>query len=186
MLGKRKVIYNLVLSSFFLALAFVLPFLTGQIPEIGSMLCPMHIPVILCGFICGWQYGLVVGFCAPILRSLVLTMPPMYPIAICMAVELSVYGLVSALMYKVLPKKKGFVYVALLVAMITGRAFWGIAMFACLHANFSFEMFIAGAFVEAVPGIILQIIVVPLLVIIYDKIFNQNKEVTNVKKRKKK
>lgn len=62
----RKLTY----SALFLALAMVLPFLTGQIPEIGSMLCPMHIPALLCGFMCGWPWGLAVGFISPLLRSM--------------------------------------------------------------------------------------------------------------------
>ena len=87
---KRRVkISKLVLSGLFLALAFVLPFLTGQGPEIGNMLCPMHIPVLLCGFICGWPYGLLIGFLSPLLRSLILGMPPMFPKAVCMALELA-------------------------------------------------------------------------------------------------
>ena len=90
---------NLVLAAMFMALGFVLPFLTGQIPQIGNMLCPMHFPVFLCGLICGWQYGAVVGFVLPLARSLLLTMPPMYPQAISMAFELLTYGLVAGLLY---------------------------------------------------------------------------------------
>ena len=78
----------------FLALAYVMPFLTGQIPQVGSMLCPMHIPVLLCGFFCGAPWGLAVGFVAPLLRSFTLGMPPMFPTAFCMAFELAAYGFV--------------------------------------------------------------------------------------------
>ena len=84
-----------VLSALFLSIALVLPFLTGQIPEIGSMLCPMHIPVLLCGFFCGPVWGLMVGAIAPVLRSFTLGMPPMFPTAFCMAFELAAYGLVA-------------------------------------------------------------------------------------------
>ena len=66
---------KMVTAALCLALAFVLPFLTGQIPEVGSMLCPMHSPVLLCGFVCGWPWGLVVGFTAPLFRSLTLGAP---------------------------------------------------------------------------------------------------------------
>ena len=97
---------KMVLAALFLALAYVLPFLTGQIPEIGSMLCPLHIPVLLCGFICGWPWGLAVGFIAPLFRSLTLGMPPLFPTAVCMAFELATYGAISGLMHKILPKKK--------------------------------------------------------------------------------
>ena len=60
---------NLVLAAMFLAIGLVLPFFTGQIPQIGSMLLPMHLPVLLCGLICGWQYGVVVGFVAPLMHA---------------------------------------------------------------------------------------------------------------------
>ncbi len=65
---KRKNILNLTLAAMFMAIGIVLPFFTGQIPQIGKMLLPMHIPVLLCGLICGWQYGLIVGFVMPFLR----------------------------------------------------------------------------------------------------------------------
>ena len=81
-------IRKLTYSALCLALAIVLPFLTGQIPQIGSMLCPMHIPALLCGFLCGWQYGAVVGFVSPLLRMLMFGMPPVY-VAIAMAFELA-------------------------------------------------------------------------------------------------
>ena len=100
--------------------------LTGQIPQIGSMLLPMHIPVLLCGLVCGWQYGAVVGFVAPLLRSVLFGMPPMYPVAIAMAFELLTYGLVIGLVYRRLAKKGlAGVYAALLTAMAAGRLVWG-------------------------------------------------------------
>ena len=119
--NKGFSVRRLVLSALFLALAFVLPFLTGQVQQIGRMLCPMHIPVLLCGFICGWQWGLAVGVAAPLLRSLTLGMPPFFPTAVCMSLELAVYGAVAGLMYKLLPKKMGFVYLSLLISMVCGR-----------------------------------------------------------------
>lgn len=168
---KRENLLKMILAGLFLALAYVMPFLTGQIPEIGSMLCPMHIPVILCGFMCGWQWGLTVGFIAPLFRSLTLGMPPMFPGAVCMAFELATYGLIVGLMYKLLPKKKIFVYPSLLTAMLAGRVVWGIAMLVCMGINggsFTFAAFIAGAFTNAIPGIIIQIILIPLLVMFID------------------
>ncbi|MBE6608339.1 MAG: ECF transporter S component [Ruminococcaceae bacterium] len=165
-------ILKIVFSALFLALAYVLPMLTGQIPEIGSMLCPMHIPVLLCGFICGWQSGLAVGFIAPLFRSLTLGMPPFFPSAVCMAFELAAYGALSGLMHKILPKKTPYMYASLLTAMIVGRIIWGCAMFVCLATSggsFTFAAFIAGAVTNAVPGIILQIILVPVLVMIFNR-----------------
>lgn len=164
-------ILKLVFSAMFLALSYVMPFLTGQIPEIGSMLCPMHIPVLLCGFICGWPWGLAVGFVAPLLRSLTLGMPPLFPKAVCMAFELAAYGAVAGIMHKILPKKKVSIYGSLLIAMIIGRIIWGCAMYICTGVNggtFTFAAFIAGAFSNAIPGIIIQIVLIPVLVMVLE------------------
>ena len=168
---KKNKILKLAFASVFLALAYVLPFLTGQIQEIGSMLCPMHIPVLLCGFICGWPWGLLVGVVAPLLRSLTLGMPPLFPQAICMAFELAAYGAVAGLMYKILPRKKISVYGALIVAMAVGRLVWGAAMFVFMNLNggvFTFAAFVSGAITNAIPGIILQIVLIPVIVMLLD------------------
>ena len=164
-------ILKMICSAMFLALAYVMPFLTGQIPEFGSMLCPLHIPVLLCGFICGWPWGLAVGFIAPLFRSFILGMPPMFPTAVCMAFELATYGTVSGLMHNILPRSKDYIYCSLITAMIVGRIIWGITMFACLGlngGNFTLAAFIAGAFTNALPGIIVQIILIPVLVMLLD------------------
>ena len=99
-------INQLVYASLFLALALVLPFLTGQIPQIGAMLTPMHFPVLLCGFLCGWQWGIAVGFAPPLLRSVLFGMPVMYPMAVCMALELATYAAVAGMLYRVFPQKR--------------------------------------------------------------------------------
>ncbi len=168
---KRTSTLKMVLSALFLALAYIMPYITGQIPEFGSMLCPMHIPVLLCGFICGWQWGLLVGFASPLFRSAIASMPPMFPTAICMAFELSTYGAVAGIMYRLLPKKKINVYVSLLTSMLVGRIVWGCAMLIALGLNgksFGLTAFIAGAFTEALPGIAAQIILVPVIVIVIE------------------
>ena len=174
---KRNDIKKLTLSAMFLALAFVMPFLTGQIPQIGSMLCPMHIPVLLCGFFCGAPWGLVVGFVAPILRSFILGMPPLFPTAFCMAFELATYGFIAGWLYNKLPNKKVNVYVSLLGAMIIGRLVWGIIMFCCIGfdaSKFGLNAFFAGTVLNAVPGIIIQIVLIPVLVITLGKIVNKS------------
>ena len=168
---KQNNLLNLALSSMFLALAFILPFLTGQIPQIGSMLCPMHIPVLLCGFICGWPWGLLVGLIAPLLRSLTLGMPPLFPMAFCMAFELAAYGAVAGLMHKLLPRKKISIYGSLITAMIVGRIVFGIAMYTCMGikgGTYTLTAFISGTVIEAVPGIVLQIILIPILVMLFE------------------
>lgn len=172
-MNRQDTLIKMILSALFLALAYVMPFLTGQIPEIGSMLCPLHIPVILCGFICGWKYGLVIGLIAPLFRSLTLGMPPIFPTATSMSFELAAYGAISGLMYNILPKKKLYIYCSLLTAMIIGRIVWGIAMFICMgikNSPFTFNAFVAGAFVNALPGIILQIVVIPVIIMTLEKI----------------
>ena len=163
----------MILAALFLALAYILPFLTGQIPEIGSMLCPMHIPVLLCGFICGWPWGLAVGFTAPLLRSVTLGMPAIFPQAVCMAFELATYGAVAGMMHKLLPRKKPYIYGSLLSAMIAGRLVWGAAMFVCMGikgGNFTLAAFLAGALTNAVPGIVVQIVLIPLVVMLLDSV----------------
>lgn len=168
---KNNSLLKMIYAAMLLALSYVMPFLTGQVPEIGSMLCPMHIPVLLCGFICGWQWGLAVGFVAPLLRSLTLGMPPLFPTAVCMAFELAAYGAVSGLMHKILPKKKISVYGSLFISMLAGRIVWGIAMLICMNINggaFTLTAFIAGAVTNAVPGIIAQIVLVPLIVMMLE------------------
>lgn len=168
---NRTPILKLVFAAMFLAFSYVLPFLTGQIPEIGSMLCPMHIPVLLCGFICGGPWGLVIGFIAPLLRSLTLGMPPLFPKALCMAFELAAYGVAAGVMHKLLPKKKVSIYGSLLIAMIIGRIVWGCAMYIFTGIDggaFTFSAFIAGAFTNAIPGIIVQIVLIPVLVMVLE------------------
>ena len=162
---------KMVLAAFFLALAYVMPFLTGQIPEIGSMLCPLHIPVLLCGFVCGWPWGLAVGFIAPLLRSVTLGVPVLFPMAIAMAFELAAYGAVSGIMHKLLRRRKAYIYCSLITAMIVGRVVWGTAMFICVGlsgGSFTFAAFLAGAFTNAIPGIIVQLVLIPILVMILD------------------
>ena len=176
---RHQQIQKMIIASMLLALALVLPFLTGQIQTIGNMLCPMHIPVLICGFVCGWQYGFAVGFVAPLLRSVIFGMPVMFPAAVCMAVELAVYGTVSGFAYKKLPRVPLSVYLALFAAMILGRIVWGAAMFVCvgmIGGTFTITAFIASAFTNAIPGIILQIVAIPALIILLERTGYLSKE----------
>lgn len=158
---------KLVLSGLFIALGLLLPFLTGQIPQIGNMLSPMHIPVFLCGLICGAPWGAVVGLILPPLRFLLFQMPPLYPIGVAMAFEMATYGLVCGLLYKRLSHNLKGIYVSLIAAMVSGRVIWGIvrAVLAGIAGTpFGMQAFLAGAITTAIPGIILHLILVPLVV----------------------
>ncbi|MBR0514194.1 MAG: ECF transporter S component [Clostridia bacterium] len=164
----RKMTY----AALFLAIAMVLPLITGQIPEIGQMLSPMHIPVLLCGFMCGWPWGLAVGLIAAPLRSAVFGMPVMFPSAVAMAFELAAYGTVSGILYRILPRKKWAVYAALISAMIIGRLVWGLAqavIAGLTHSEFTMAAFLAGAVTKAVPGIIMHIVLIPVLVLVMER-----------------
>lgn len=170
--SRSGAVRRLTFAALYLALAQVLPFITGQIPEIGSMLCPMHIPVLLCGFVCGWPSGLAVGFVAPLLRSLLFGMPKLYPGAVAMAFELAAYGALTGLLYRLLPQKNWALYTTLIAAMIGGRLVWGAADWLLLSLQgmpFTLSMFLAGALTTALPGIILHIILIPALVILLKK-----------------
>ena len=165
-------IRKLVYTALYLAIAMVLPFLTGQIPQIGAMLSPMHIPVLLCGFMCGWPWGLAVGFIAPLLRSVLFGMPALFPAAVAMAFELAVYGGMSGLLYRLLPRKPWAVYAALIIAMIAGRVVWGavrLVLAGLSGTSFTWALFIAGALTNAVPGIILHLVLIPVLVIAMER-----------------
>lgn len=168
----RKYTRNLTLSALFLALGYALPFLTGQIPQFGSMLLPMHIPVFLCGLICGWQYGAVIGFILPLTRCLFFSMPPVY-VAIAMAFELATYGFVAGFLYS-RARKQGIValYCSMIIAMLAGRLIWGAAQIVILGLQgnaFTWQAFMAGAFVNAVPGIIVQLVLIPAIMFALDK-----------------
>ncbi len=169
-LDSRR-IKKMTYAALFLALAMVLPFVTGQIPQIGKSLCPMHIPALLCGFLCGWPWGLAVGFIAPLLRSVTFGMPAMFPDAVVMAFELAAYGAVAGIIYRLLRKKTGIwrIYIALVTAMIAGRIIYGI-LYLCLSGlgfistEVTWLFFWTKAFANPFPGIVLQLVLIPVLV----------------------
>ncbi|MBO5305803.1 MAG: ECF transporter S component [Clostridia bacterium] len=174
---RKKGIYKLVLAALFLALGMVLPLLTGQLKEIGDSLLPMHLAVMLCGVICGWEYGLSVGLCMPFLRSVSFGMPPIYPNAVWMALELATYGLVIGLFYS---RRKGvhrgYIFFCLAVSMVAGRIVWGIAKAVLLGVAgkpFGLKAFLVGGFLDAIPGILLQFVLVPLIVALAERFVSQ-------------
>ena len=162
MIKNKKV----VLTALFIALGLTLPMITANVPMIGNMLLPMHFPNIICGLICGAGYGALAGVITPLLRSFIFGMPPLFPIATAMAFELAVYGAVAGLVYVVIQKSKGSVYPALIISMLSGRAVWGVVtfiLFRMMGKTLTLQMFLAGAFTNAVPGIVGQLIIIPVL-----------------------
>lgn len=163
---------KLVYSALFLALALVLPFLTGQIQTFGQMLAPMHLPVLLCGFVCGPVWGLAVGAVAPLLRSLLFSMPPMFPTAVAMAFELAAYGLVSGVLWRKVKHTVPMMYASLVTAMVAGRLVWGAVRFVLAGltgSSFPFSAFLSGALLTAVPGIVAQLVLIPLILVALQK-----------------
>lgn len=158
---------KLVLSALFITIGIILPFITMQIPSIGNMLLPMHIPVLLCGFICGGPYGAIVGFLLPLLRSVLFGMPPLMPTAVAMSLELAAYGFVSGKLYHKLAGKMFATYISLITAMLVGRVVWGVisyGLYTLLGNAFTWKIFAMQAVINAVPGIVLQLILIPVLV----------------------
>ena len=166
-------IIKLCLSALFLAIGLVLPFLTAQIPTIGKMLLPMHIPVMLCGLVCSWQYGLAVGAILPLFRFALFGMPA-YPNCIWQAFELAAYGFAIGFIYSKL-KNKNIIsaYISLIISMLFGRIVWGIVKTLVMLGGggaFTFAAFIAGGFTSAIPGIILQLVLIPPIFTVLEKI----------------
>ncbi|NJP40234.1 ECF transporter S component [Oscillospiraceae bacterium HV4-5-C5C] len=169
--SRRPPIRQLALSALLLALGLLLPFITGQLQSLGQALLPMHLPVLLAGFICGPWWGLATGLLTPLLRSLLFGMPPLYPTALAMMLELGTYALIAGLIYRTLVRKRPqgslvVVFSALIPAMLAGRLVWGLATWLLLglrQQSFTLQAFAAGAFMNSIPGIILQLILVPLI-----------------------
>ena len=168
----KRYVKNLALSAMFMAVGLILPFFTGQIPQIGNMMLPMHLPVLLCGLICGWQYGAIVGFVLPLFRS-ALFYAPAPPMCYVMAFELAAYGAVVGFLYE---RSRWQCVVALyrclIAAMLGGRVVWAVARVILSGVSgqaFTWQMFLSGAFLTAIPGIILQLVFIPAGMVALDR-----------------
>ena len=164
----RSAFRHLAYSAICLGLCMVLPFLTGQLPQIGNMLCPMHIPVLLCGYLCGPWWAMAVGLLAPSLRFLLFSMPPILPKGLAMTFELAAYGLTAGVLYREMPRKIRSLFLSLIGAMVVGRMVWGLASFIIFNAmelSFTWHYFLAEAVINAIPGIVVHILLIPTLVI---------------------
>lgn len=154
-----------VLAALCVALCVVLPMAFHAIPDGGSIFLPMHIPVLICGLVCGWPYGFLCGLMGPALSCLLTGMPPAAFLP-AMMVECGVYGLVSGLMLLFVHTQNTRLdlYIALITAMIAGRVVSGIAKALIFTPGLSLTAWITASFVTALPGIVIQLVLIPLLV----------------------
>ncbi|WP_138204840.1 ECF transporter S component [Haloimpatiens lingqiaonensis] len=155
---------NMIKAAIFIAIGLILPYFFHMVGMAGPVFLPMHIPVLLCGMILGWKYGIVVGFITPLLNSFLTGMPPLFPTGISMACELAAYGFLSGYLYK---EKRLNIMFALVLSMLGGRFISGIMNYILLIAkgnNFVFKAFLMGTFVKGFIGIIIQLILIPVVV----------------------
>lgn len=162
---------KLVIAAMCVALGVVLPFAFHSIPNSGSIFLPMHLTVLLCGMICGWPMGLICGILTPLLSSVLTSMPPMayLPSMLC---ELAAYGFIAGLLSQFMITKNRIanLYISLVASMLIGRAVYGILNALIFSAGrFSFPAFLSGAFVTALPGIVIQLILLPAIIIVLEK-----------------
>lgn len=168
---------QLCFAALLLALGWLLPLLTGQNRDLGNMLSLIHIPAYLGGFLLGPWYGVLLGFVIPLSRSVLFGMPVLYPRALCMAFEMAAYGGICGGLYRILnqksrKKKISTIYISIIPAMLLGRVVWGIGRALCGFFSpepFTWAAFIAGGFTTAWPGMIAQLILLPILVVSLEK-----------------
>lgn len=158
----RSSVKNITFTAVCIAMCVVLPIAFHSIPDAGSVFLPMHIPVLICGMICGWPCGFICGLMGPLLSSALTGMPPI-AILPAMMLECGVYGLVSGMMLKLVHTRStcGDLYIALVVAMLAGRVFSGIAKALIFMPGISMTAWITASFVTALPGILIQLVFLP-------------------------
>ena len=156
---------RMVISALMAAMCVVLPMVFHSVPDGGSVFLPMHIPVLICGMICGWQYGLLCGLLGPLLSSLITGMPPMMVLP-AMMIECAAYGLVTGLVLQYVHTGKLYadLYIGLIGAMLAGRVLSGIAKALIFSPGITLRYWLTASFVTALPGIVVQLVAVPLLV----------------------
>lgn len=163
---KMSPVKKSIITAVCIALCVVLPQAFHAIPNAGSIYCPMHIPVLLCGLICGWQYGLLCGIAGPLVSALITGMPPAAVLP-GMLVECAAYGALTGLMMQLVHTKRVYpdLYISLLVAMLGGRIISGIAKALIFSAgSYSMTAWVTGSFVTSLPGIIVHLVLIPSIV----------------------
>jgi len=159
-------IRKMVFTALLIALGVVLPLALHGVPNAGMALLPMHIPVLLCGILCGFPYGLACGVLTPLLSSLATGMPPaaILPAMVC---ELAVYGAVAGLLMGLIRTKNAYIriYGSLIGAMLAGRLVFGLLNALIFQAgnNYSIQIWVTSAFVTALPGIAIQLALIPAI-----------------------
>ena len=165
----KNATYRLVLSGFLVGLGLLLPFATAHaFGMAGTFFLPMHLPVFLIGLLCGPALGAAGGILIPVLSSLLTGMPAFFPMLPIMAGELCTYGLMSGLLYQ---KVRLPLYPSILISMVSGRVVYGLIFQALLLANSGSlkALSVTGALAAGIPGIIVQLTVLPAIVFAVEK-----------------
>jgi hypothetical protein len=164
--GKNKLTKTkeVILCGLLLATGIILPMFFHMFGLTGPIALPMHIPVLIGGFLLSPKLALLLGIITPVLSGMLTGMPVMFPMAVIMAFELGIYGLASSLAVR---KFNLSVIPSLIVSMIAGRIAAGLTV-AFLVELFGVKMnpliYIKGAIITGIPGIIIQLIFIPALV----------------------
>lgn len=170
-LNEMSVVKQAVTTAVCIALCVVLPLAFHSIPQAGMIYCPMHIPVLICGLVCNWQFGLFCGIVGPILSSVITGMPPAVNLP-QMIIELAVYGVFCSICMKLIHTKKLYIdlYSSLVIAMLVGRVVAGIVkalIFA--RGEITFVAWATSYFVTCLPGIIIQLVFIPSIYFALEK-----------------
>lgn len=155
-----------IICAMCIALCYILPLFFHGIQNAGSIFCPMHIPVFICGLICGWQYGLLCGIAGPAISSALTGMPPVAHLP-DMIVELALYGLISGLLMRVVRTRSTYadMYISMVCAMVIGRIGAGIVRALIFtQGSYSMAMWVSGYIVTAWPGILIQFVFIPSII----------------------
>lgn len=162
---KLSYVKKLVFTAVCAALCLVLPMAFHSIPNAGSIFLPMHIPVLLCGLICGWPFGFVCGLLGPFISSFT-GMPPAAVLP-SMMVECATYGLVTGLMMKYIHTRHNIadLYISMITAMILGRVVAGFAKAWIFTPGTGAFAWVTTSLVTGIPGICIQLVVMPAVVL---------------------
>lgn len=170
-MNKMSNIKKSMITAVCIALCVILPMAFHSIPNAGSVFLPMHIPVILCGLICGWPFGLLCGIAGPLLSSLIAQMPPMAYLPNMMT-ELIAYGVITGITMQIVHTKKIYVdlYISLLIALVAGRVLAGTTKALIFSpGSYSISAWITGYFITSLPGLLIQFFLIPNVIFALEK-----------------